>query len=99
MFIDPLSVNGDMFIIIVYDIKEERVQKAHKICRKYLTWVQRSVFEGEITEGNFLKLIKEIKSTIDENYDSVLIYKFRTKNYYEREEIGIPKPSHEDFIY
>jgi CRISPR-associated protein Cas2 len=88
-----------MFIILVYDIKEERVQKTHKICRKYLTWVQRSVFEGEITEGNFLKLIKEIKSTIDETYDSVLIYKFRTKNYYEREEIGVPKPSHEDFIY
>jgi CRISPR-associated protein Cas2 len=88
MFIDHLSVNGNMFIILVYDIKEERVQKAHKICRKYLTWVQRSVFEGEITEGNFLKLIKEIRSIIDETYD-----------YYEREEIGVPKPSHEDFIY
>ncbi|MGC9090075.1 MAG: CRISPR-associated endonuclease Cas2, partial [Caldisericia bacterium] len=28
-----------MFVILVYDIKEERVYKALNICRKYLTWV------------------------------------------------------------
>ena len=43
-------------------------------------------------------MINEIKEVIDESQDSVLIYKFRTKAYYERQEIGIPKPSHEDFI-
>jgi len=88
-----------MFVILVYDVKEERVQKLHKLCKRYLTWVQNSVFEGEITEGNFIKLIKDIDKIIDKNYDSVLIYKFRTKNYYERQEIGINKPSHEDFIF
>jgi len=87
-----------MFVIVVYDIKEERVQKLHKTCKKYLTWVQKSVFEGEITEANFIRLLKEIEKIIDKNYDSVIIYKFRTKSYYERQEIGIPKPSHEDFI-
>jgi CRISPR-associated protein, Cas2 family len=80
-----------MFVILVYDIGEKRVQNVHKVCKKYLTWVQKSVFEGEITEANLLRLINE-------SQDSVLIYKFRTKAYYERQEIGIPKPSHEDFI-
>jgi CRISPR-associated protein Cas2 len=75
-----------MFVILVYDIGEKRVQNVH------------SVFEGEITEANLLRLINEIKEIIDESQDSVLIYKFRTKAYYERQEIGIPKPSHEDFI-
>ena len=46
-----------------------------------------------------LKLTKDIDKIIDKNYDSVLIYKFRTKNYYERQEIGINKPSHEDLIF
>ena len=46
-----------------------------------------------------LKLKKDIYKIINKNYDSVLIYKFRTKNYYERQEIGINKPSHEDFIF
>jgi CRISPR-associated protein Cas2 len=87
-----------MFVILVYDIGEKRVQNVHKVCKKYLTWVQKSVFEGEITEANLLRLISEIKEVIDESQDSVLIYRFRTKAYYERQEIGIPKPSHEDFI-
>ena len=88
-----------MFVILVYDVKEERVQKALKICRKYLTWVQNSVFEGEITEAKLRILKDELKEILDEDYDSVIIYKFRTKQYYEHETIGIDKPSHEDFFF
>ena len=88
-----------MFVILVYDVKEERVQKVLKTCRKYLTWVQNSVFEGEITEAKLRILKDELKEIIDENYDSVIIYKFRTKEYYERETIGIDKPSHEDLFF
>ena len=35
-----------MFVVLVYDVKQERVGKVLKICRKYLTHVQNSVFEG-----------------------------------------------------
>ncbi len=87
-----------MFVILVYDVKEERVAKALKVCRKYLTWVQNSVFEGEITEAKLRVLKDELRGVLNENYDSVLIYKFRTKQYYERESIGVEKPSHEDLI-
>ena len=38
-----------MFIIVVYDICEDRVVRILKICRKYLNWVQ-NCFEGEITK-------------------------------------------------
>ncbi|MEM3489884.1 MAG: CRISPR-associated endonuclease Cas2, partial [Nitrososphaerota archaeon] len=41
-----------MYVILAYDIGEERVNKVLKICRKYLTWVQNSVFEGDLTEAN-----------------------------------------------
>jgi len=88
-----------MFIILVYDANEKRVQKFHKICKKYLTWVQNSVFEGEITEAKLRILKDELKEIMEENEDSVLIYKFRTKRYYDRESIGIPKPSHEDMFF
>jgi len=87
-----------MFIILVYDVKEERVAKALKICRKYLIHVQNSVFEGEISEAKLRILKDELRSVLDENYDSVIIYKFRTKHYYQRESIGVDKPSHEDLI-
>jgi CRISPR/Cas system-associated endoribonuclease Cas2 len=46
---------------MVYDINEKRVNKVLKIARKYLTWVQNSVLEGEITEAKFLKLKWEKK--------------------------------------
>lgn len=87
-----------MFVILVYDVREERVSKALKICRKYLTWVQRSVFEGEISEAKLLRLIKELEDVLDLDSDSVVIYKFRTKHYYEREVIGIRPPAHDDLI-
>ncbi|MEM5777517.1 MAG: CRISPR-associated endonuclease Cas2 [Candidatus Aenigmatarchaeota archaeon] len=87
-----------MFVILVYDVKEDRVVKVLKICRRYLTRVQNSVFEGETTEAKLLKLINELKNVIDLNYDSVVIYKFRTKQYYQRQSIGIERPSHEDLI-
>ncbi len=88
-----------MFVILVYDANEKRVQKFHKICKKYLTWVQNSVFEEEISEANLRILKDELKDIMEENEDSILIYKFRTKKYYDREMIGIPKPSHEDLFF
>ena len=88
-----------MFVILVYDANEKRVQKFHKICKKYLTWVQNSVFEGEITDTNLRILKDELKSVIKEDEDSILIYKFRTKKYYSRESIGVDKNSSEDFIF
>ena len=50
-----------MFVILTYDVNSKRVGKALKICRKYLSHVQRSVFEGNITEGKLRKLQKELQ--------------------------------------
>ena len=36
-----------MYIILVYDVSEKRVFKVLKIARKYITWIQNSVLEGE----------------------------------------------------
>ena len=50
-----------MFVILVYDIGEKRVQKVLKTCRKYLYWVQNSVFEGDISNADFVKLKAELR--------------------------------------
>ena len=88
-----------MFIILVYDVATERVQKVHKVCKKYLTWVQNSVFEGEITKAEFRLLKAELNGIIDDSTDSIVIYKFRSKAYYDRENLGREAPSSEDFIF
>jgi len=87
-----------MFIILVYDANERRVQKFLKVCRKYLVHVQNSVFEGEITEAQLRQLVEELRSLMNENEDSVVIYKFKTRKYYERLTLGIDRISSDDFI-
>jgi CRISPR-associated protein Cas2 len=45
-----------------------------KTCRKYLTHVQKSVFEGEITEGQVVKLRTEVGNIIHQKEDFVILY-------------------------
>jgi CRISPR-associated protein Cas2 len=80
-----------MFVILVYDFEKKRVAKALKIARKYLYWVQNSVFEGEISEANYVKLKTELANIMDPDADSVVFYTFRTQKYSKREEMGLRK--------
>lgn len=87
-----------MKVILVYDINEKRVGKVLKTCRKYLYWVQNSVFEGEISEAKLEKLKTELKKIINEEEDSVIIYTFRSEWYSKRETIGVKKGGEELFL-
>jgi len=87
-----------MYMVMVYDINEERVYKVLKTARKYLTWVQNSVLEGEITDAGFERLKMELKEIIDEKEDSVIFYTTRTMRYVSRENIGIVKGGDEQII-
>lgn len=80
-----------MNIILVYDIGENRVQKVHKLLKRYLNWVQNSVFEGELTEGKLEAMKLDIKDCIKAEEDSIIIYKLGSLKYTEREIIGIEK--------
>ncbi|MFZ7120016.1 MAG: CRISPR-associated endonuclease Cas2 [Eubacteriaceae bacterium] len=80
-----------MFIILVYDINTKRVAKVLKTCRKYLHWVQNSVFEGNISVSNLKKLKIELNKIIHTDEDSVIMYSFRSLNYSYREIFGLEK--------
>ncbi|MEZ0538011.1 CRISPR-associated endonuclease Cas2 [Caldicellulosiruptoraceae bacterium PP1] len=84
-----------MFVIFVYDVNQKRVNKVLKTARKYLNWVQNSVLEGEITEGNFKKLKIELKRIIKEDEDSLIFYTFESLKYSSREIIGLKKGGEE----
>lgn len=80
-----------MYVILVYDVKVERVAKVLKVGRKYLTWVQNSVLEGELTWAQYEKLKRELQEVIDTSEDSILFYRLRSTKWMEREQLGIPK--------
>jgi len=77
-----------MYIILVYDIGEKRVGKMLKLCRKYLEWIQNSVFEGEITEVKLKELAFRAKSIMKEEDDSLIIFKSREEKWLDKEIIG-----------
>ena len=79
-----------MYVVLVYDIsKDENGQKrwSHifKICKKYLSHIQNSVFEGEISKVKLVKLQQELKVYIDSNLDSVILFKSRQQKWLDKE--------------
>lgn len=80
-----------MYLILTYDIEEKRVAKVLKVCRKYLNWVQNSVFEGQITEAKFEKLKLELERTMNPETDSVRFYVLRDASSFKLEVLGSDK--------
>ncbi len=80
-----------MYVILVYDIEEKRVGKMLKLCRKYLNWVQNSVFEGEISDVKLKELIIRAKKIMKPENDSIICFKSRDSRWLEKEIIGKEK--------
>ena len=63
------------YVFLFYDVKEKRVNKVFKKCKKYLNHWQKSVFRGALTNSEILKLEEELKSIINTNEDLISIIK------------------------
>lgn len=77
-----------MYVILVYDFGEKRVGKMLKLCRKYLNWIQNSVFEGEISEVKLKELLQKAHQFIDKTEDSIILFKHPSQVYMEKEIVG-----------
>ncbi len=79
----------------IADIESEagknRLVKVFKICKKYLLHHQKSVFKGEITPSNLIKLTNELKKVIDIELDTISIIKLPNKNSFSEETLGVKK--------
>lgn len=75
---------------IVADENGPRVSRnTFKICKKYLTHIQKSVFEGDLTQLQLLKLKAELSGYIRNNKDSLIIFKSRSNKWLEKEFLGV----------
>lgn len=83
---------------MVYDVNVSRVTKVLKVGRTYLTWVQNSVLEGELTRAQYQCLKSDIREVIDEEEDSVLFYTWNTAKYSNREILGVEKGAPSQFV-
>lgn len=87
-----------MYIIAVYDMGEKRVGKMLKLCRRYFSWIQNSVFEGEISPSKFDRFRNEALALMEKDSDSLIIFKTRQEKWLDKEIIGTEKSSIDNFL-
>ena len=80
-----------MYFVAAYDVDERRVAKMLKLFRQYLTWVQNSVFEGELTEAQYAELKAEAEALMEPDHDSVIFWNVRAESYCDRETLGVER--------
>ncbi|MDD3841077.1 MAG: CRISPR-associated endonuclease Cas2 [Clostridia bacterium] len=87
-----------MYILIVYDVGEKRVQKVLKFIRKHLIWIQNSVFEGNVTKAELLKIKNGLKEIVDQKEDSIIFFTARNERWIKKEIMGREKNATDNFI-
>jgi CRISPR-associated protein Cas2 len=86
------------FYLAVYDVNVKRVAKMLKLFRRYLTWIQNSVFEGELTEAQFKRLQAEARALMEEEEDSVIFYELGNEKYVHRSVLGLERGEPDRFL-
>jgi CRISPR-associated protein Cas2 len=80
-----------MYCIAFYDVNEKRVAKILKIFRQYLHWIQKSVFEGYISEYFLQELMDKILRVIHPDQDSVILFVMQSDKYINKIYLGLEK--------
>ena len=77
-----------MYVIAMYDVGEKRVGKMLKLCRRYLNWIQNSVFEGEISEVKLMELKQFALKIMNDETDSLIVFKTRQEKWLDKDIVG-----------
>lgn len=86
------------YAFVFYDVNEKRVQKVFKICKKYLTHFQYSVFRGEMTPSKLIQMKTELNKIINKEEDFICIIKLMNDNVFGEEILGKRESNGEDLI-
>ena len=87
------------YIFLLYDVGEKRVNKVFKICKKYLSHFQKSVFRGQISPSKLKKKKKDLEKIIEPNVDFICIIKLMNDKVFGEEILGTnPNTTGEDLF-
>jgi CRISPR-associated protein Cas2 len=86
-----------VYVIVVYDVEQERVAKVCQFLRRYLNWVQNSAFEGELTLAQLEAVKNGLKEILHEERDSVYLYILRDARWVTKQILGRDK-GHTDAV-
>ncbi|WP_270838403.1 CRISPR-associated endonuclease Cas2 [Peptacetobacter hiranonis] len=92
-----------MYIILVYDIKLDDggsriLRKVFNTCKKYLSHIQNSVFEGELSKAQLIALKSELKKYVRDDKDSVIIFESKNSKWLDKEMLGLKVDKTDQFL-
>jgi CRISPR-associated protein Cas2 len=76
------------YCIAVYDVKAKRAARVLKLFRRYLHHVQRSVFEGSLTNRQKDELLAEARKVFHPEQDTLIFYETAHPGLIRREILG-----------
>ncbi len=79
------------YAIVVYDIGEERVSKVHNLLQRYLIWIQRSVFVGELPMSKVIEMERHLREIMNLDHDSVIIFLVNSRRLIKMRRVGYSK--------
>lgn len=62
-----------------------------KLCRRYLNWIQNSVFEGELSDVKLKELLHEAGQIMNKERDSMIVFKSRQEKWLDKIVVGKEK--------
>lgn len=87
-----------MKVIVVYDTAAQRNPQILSLCRRYLHHVQRSVFEGSLSAAQLQRFEHQVRATIVDSYDHVIVYTLPPGADIRRLDIGTGEPPPTDIL-
>ena len=87
-----------MYVIIVYDVGLERINAVRYTLKRYLNWIQNSVFEGEITMGKMEELKLLLLYIIDKEKDSIIVFSINNSAWLNKQILGLEKGPTENIL-
>ena len=92
-----------MYVVLIYDIRMDldgsRVwRRIFKICKRYMSHIQKSVFEGNLSELELMKLKNELDQYIRMDRDSVVIFVSRNERWLEKRFWGVEDEKTSNFL-
>lgn len=86
-----------LYVVLAYDVQFNRTNLFKSFCRQYLTWVQNSVFEGELKPTQFTILKDTLEDMITDG-ENVRIWTVEDKKFLQLTAIGESASEKSNFI-
>ena len=83
----PKKINYN-YAFVFYDVGEKRVQKVFKVCKKYLSHFQKSVFRGEMSPSKLIRLKTDLNKVLNKEEDFVCIILLMNDSVFGEEVLG-----------